>query len=107
MDNDKIYRQCGDGWKSLIDPLIQRCYVVGATVDQIKEKYGTLRFYYTPPNAGWDDKLEKLVDDAEYASARMCEMCGAEGKLLVNKRGSWLKTLCPGCALDLGYKDKS
>jgi hypothetical protein len=102
VDNN-VLRECGDGWKSLIDPLIQKCNERGATVLQIKEKYGTLRFYYAPSI----DELEKMVEDAEDASARTCEMCGAEGRLMVNKRGSWLKTVCPGCAIEFGYKVRS
>lgn len=54
---------------------------------QIKEKFGTLRFYVE----GWDTKSQAFVEFAEYHSARICETCGAPGK---TRSGRWLKTLC-------------
>ena len=45
--------------------------------DQVKEKFGTLRFYYT----GGDDRIDGMVRMAESMSAVTCETCGAPGKL--------------------------
>lgn len=54
---------------------------------QVKEKFGTLRFYYT----GGDDIISGMVLMAECLSSVMCETCGNAGKL----RGSgWLYTAC-------------
>lgn len=102
MDNDQVFKQCGDGWASLIDPLIARCNEMGVTVDQIKEKYGSLRFYVSGP---WDDQLQEMIDKAEDASAQICEICGKPGILM--QRHGWLKTLCAEDSLDLGYKDRA
>jgi hypothetical protein len=57
------------------------------TVDQVKEKFGSLRFYYT----GGDDVVDGMVRMAESMSAVMCEQCGAPGKL---QGKGWLKTRC-------------
>lgn len=57
------------------------------TVDQVKEKFGTLRFYYT----GGDDYISGLVSMAESMSGCTCEECGAPGKRL---GGGWVTTLC-------------
>lgn len=54
---------------------------------QVKEKFGTLRFYYR----GGDDYIDGLVSMAESWSAVSCEECGAPGTQ--NSQG-WIKTLC-------------
>lgn len=55
--------------------------------DQVKEKFGTLRFYYH----GGDSKVDGMVRMAESMSAVSCETCGSPGKL---RSGGWLQTLC-------------
>jgi hypothetical protein len=65
------------------------------TVDQIKEKFGGLRFYYT----GGDSAIDGMVTMAESWAAHTCETCGSSG---VNRsiRG-WLTTLC-----DVHYNER-
>lgn len=54
---------------------------------QIKEKFGTLSFYYN----GGDDYIRGLVSMAEGFSSRTCENCGNPGR----RRGTgWLYTAC-------------
>ena len=60
------------------------------SVFQIKEKYGTLRFYVSAA----DDTIFQWIHEAERKSASVCEMCGADGKLCGS---SWLHTLCESC----------
>lgn len=43
---------------------------------------------------GGNDETRALIMEAWHASAHMCEECGAEGRLLVD-RGGWGRTLCP------------
>jgi len=72
----------------MTDPLqIVPAEVVQVTVDQIKEKFGTLRFYYT----GGDDYIDGLVSMAEAMSSVTCESCGNPGK---STGGGWIRTLC-------------
>ena len=54
---------------------------------QVKEKFGTLRFYYY----GGDDQVDGIERMAESMSAVMCETCGAPGK---TRNGGWIQTLC-------------
>ena len=54
---------------------------------QVKEKFGTLRFYYQ----GGDDAIRAMVNMAESMSARTCEKCGAPGKV---RQGGWIHTYC-------------
>jgi hypothetical protein len=103
-DNDQIFRECGPGWKNLIDPLIDKANELGVTVDQVKEKNAGLRFYYTPGDTD-DTALADMVDDAELASFTTCEMCGMPGITL--KRAGWYKTLCKIHAIEFGYKEKA
>lgn len=56
-------------------------------VEQIKEKFGGLRFYYS----GGDDTVDGMVRMAESWAARHCEFCGKPGK---SRNSSWIKTLC-------------
>jgi hypothetical protein len=65
-----------------IPPVVQQ-----VQAHQIKEKFGGLRFYY----GGGDSDIYAMVRMAEYMSFRMCEACGAPGKL---RGGGWISTLC-------------
>lgn len=110
MSSERVFRECGDGWKDLIDPLEAEVERLGGQVDQIKEKFGTLRFYYSEPVTEFEernenawDNLEMMVAAAETASRSTCEMCGKPGVTRVNSRGSWLKPLCDEDGLSLGY----
>jgi len=47
------------------------------TLDQVKEKFGTLRFYYS----GGDDYVRGMVNMSESMSAVTCETCGNAGEL--------------------------
>ena len=61
-----------------------------AKFDQVKEKYGGLRMYFS----GGDDYVAGLVSMAEAMSYKICEVCGNKGEC--NKSG-WFTTLCEGC----------
>ncbi len=109
----------GDGWYNIIDKL---CACIQNHIDwrqkqrasllennphnvsipdeiqqvvavQIKEKFGTLRFYYD----GGDEYIRGLVSMAEVISEITCETCGSPGKL---REGGWLRTLCDTHAID-------
>jgi hypothetical protein len=56
-------------------------------VEQIKEKFGGLRFYYQ----GGDDEVSGMVRMAEAWADVACEECGAFGK---RRSGGWIRTLC-------------
>ena len=61
--------------------------VVQVIADQIKEKFGTLRFYYS----GGDDFIRGIVSMAESMSSVTCEECGNLGEC---SSGGWIRTLC-------------
>lgn len=60
------------------------------TLDQVKEKFGTLRFYYT----GGDDEISGMVSMAESMSGVTCESCGNPGEC---RGGGWVHTYCKSC----------
>jgi hypothetical protein len=60
------------------------------TLDQVKEKFGTLRFYYT----GGDEYISGMVTMAEAMSGTTCESCGNPGE---RTGGGWIKTVCEPC----------
>ena len=60
------------------------------TLDQVKEKFGTLRFYYT----GGDDEISGMVRMAESMSGVTCEGCGNLGE---RRGGGWVHTYCTPC----------
>ena len=68
----------------------------GFEVVQVKEKYGTLRFYTggTTPSREVDDKIQEYVSFAEMLSECICETCGKPGSL---RPMGWYKTLCYDC----------
>ena len=56
-------------------------------VEQIKEKFGGLRFYYQ----GGDDHIHGMTRMAELWAGSVCEECGKPGK---RRSGGWIRTLC-------------
>lgn len=56
-------------------------------VEQIKEKFGGLRFYHQ----GGDDYIYGMVRMAEAWADHSCEECGKPGE---RRDGGWIKTLC-------------
>ena len=91
--------ECGDGWFNILDQLMGNIQhhidwknkkeevVAQVTLDQVKEKFGTLRFYYT----GGDDVIDGMVRMAESMSGVTCEECSNPGKRI---GGGWVTTLC-------------
>lgn len=90
--------EIGSGWYSLVEnlvdtidryqrPLVRNGKAEFIHIEQIKEKFGGLRFYYS----GGDEYVAGAVDFAERLSYSLCQDCGAPGLL---RSGSWLRTLC-------------
>lgn len=90
---------CGDGWYTLLDELMgniqhhidwkekQGNPIDQVVLDQVKEKFGGLRFYYT----GGDDYISGMVSLAESLSMHTCDTCGGIGTRGGN---GWISTKC-------------
>lgn len=100
--------ECGDGWLRLIDKLcgdITQYYIDNNNdkdavvipecfyVVQVKEKYGSLRFYVSCAS----DKVFDLIHKAEGDSYYICEECGRRGKRFYRDMLPWVRTLCDKC----------
>ena len=102
----------GDGWYNIIDGLCDQIeshlnYIkrqnkyrkedgreeiefVQVEATQVKEKFGTLRFYINYS----DDFIDGLISMAEMISSTTCESCGNIGK---QNNDGWIRTLCDPC----------
>lgn len=91
----------GLGWYGIICELSQKLenLIVAMPDDvrgeykaaQVKEKFGTLRFYMTAETP----EMSAVIREAEAASARTCEECGQEGKV---RNSGWIRVLCDTCS---------
>jgi hypothetical protein len=103
--------ECGDGWNQIIYDLSAAVEASARRegldpdsdqwplVQQVKEKYGGLRFYL------WNaiDEMGKLVEEAERRSLKTCEECGQAGRV---RDGSWVRTLCDRCERERAKPDQ-
>ena len=126
---NNMYQQFGceidDGWFSLLNSLCEEIMQVyhnhacqpNIVVDQVKEKYGTLRFYYhfrsrqdnahTPHtladlnfklstnNISMHKEIANIIRKRENESLTVCEKCGARGVLRTEQL--WIYVLCDDC----------
>jgi hypothetical protein len=96
---DGVYPfQCGGGWYRLIYDLASQLATqeppeADVHVNQVKEKFGGLRFYTRSvlSTAG-----QQAIEEAEARSFMICEACGAPGTL--QSREGWFRTRCPAHA---------
>lgn len=94
--------ECDDGWFDLIYQLSKDIVEKSKNkiqAIQVKEKFGGLRFYYqwiTEDNTSlkFHREIEKLIEEAENKSYKICEICGNPGE--PNENG-WISTLCEKC----------
>lgn len=113
----------GDGWYQLLRDMcaeITSAYEAEGTpvdivVDQVKEKFGTLRFYYHhegqdikihaldslstgvslrfwPGASELQKEVARIIAAYEEKSGHICEVCGQPGSLRTDL--SWMLTLC-------------
>lgn len=112
----KILRRIPDGWGRWIShdagwySIVVACDQRLATIDpdyvvhQIKEKFGTLRYYCAPRGESTTEvfgAFDAITAEAERVSAITCERCGELGVL--HEIHCLVKTLCDCCADTLGY----
>lgn len=90
----RCWCDCPPGWESLVHDLSVKleAYATehnpGLVVDQVKTKFGGLRYYVSP----YDPKADDLIREAEEKSFTMCEECGEPG---TRAGRGWVVTACP------------
>lgn len=113
--------ECGEGWYGII---LRGCLKLQRLIakkkelypdktftvefEQIKEKYGTLRWYYTAQtDSSYDksfyDAVDEIINEAEAESFYTCEQCGSERAWVAFD--SWLRTECSVCKGYTPYAD--
>ena len=89
-----------EGWKVAfgdlmleeLDEAIKEEGLEGAfVVEQVKEKFGGLRFYTSPVN----EKIDRIIDDYSYLSHNICIECGRPDVPTLNL--SWISPFCEDC----------
>jgi len=100
--NDTFCFSCDDGWYYLLDMAFLKIKKADSNkefrINQIKEKFGALRLYGHSEN----EKVHKIIANAENTSSYICEVCGKDANLCVSS-GFWYKSLCPICRKKLKY----
>lgn len=83
--------ECGDGWFQLIKELSEKLEPLDVVAQQVKEKFGGLRFYV---EYGTDEVFD-IIEEFEDRSFHVCEACGQPGVLRTDRH--WYATLCDEC----------
>jgi hypothetical protein len=84
------------GWVALIAECDRRLLETDPDyrVEQIKEKFGGLRYYTSSSDGDWRE-LAKVTDFFERMSLYVCDTCGTT--LDVSTEGTWVRTMCKSC----------
>ena len=82
-DSIQSYIDMNNKWNTIKIPQV--------VADQVKEKFGTLNFYYQ----GGNDQIDGMVSLAEIMSANTCEFCGSTEN--VGRTNGWIYTICKDC----------
>lgn len=104
----------GDGWFDLINEVSEKLEAINNTkilpkygasecivATQVKQKFGTLRFYTNSIPEEFYEEANDAIVVAENKSDVTCEVCGARGT--VGGKG-WIECLCGPCRKAMNAK---
>ena len=98
---------CGDGWFQLLWNLGLHLEAVSpeSVAVQVKEKFGTLRFY----THGTTELGYLVTSLAEHLSHKVCETCGMQGTIVGPEEpgGYWIINACEPCRAQLKGRRKA
>lgn len=88
---EEVLSHVGKGWHPIVESLIEDLFNLGwdGRLEQIKEKFGGLRFYI----GRGSEEIYNRINKAEDESLRTCDKCGLPGTTSF-WGGSWILTLC-------------
>jgi len=94
------------GWRPMVIELNEKLRAIDPSyrIDQIKEKFGGLRYYVAfCDDCSLDDakKMNDLIEQAEENSYEVCQTCGAAGRMRVTK--GYLHAECDACLESFGF----
>lgn len=110
--NDNEYMRYIDlpvGWQKVFEGMIEKIELICKLTNikiyilQVKEKFGSLRFYYNLDVGDvkdqfskeadvWCDTISDITSCAEYATEYICETCGDYGRIYTDI--GWHRCLC-------------
>lgn len=92
------YVECPDGWYDIIEEAVEKLakFENCVHIEQIKEKFGTLRIYVSYPydyddevSEKWNkerqktyDFVDSIITEAEFKAARTCVTCTKEVQII-------------------------
>ncbi len=92
--------ECGDGWYGIINHCckmlqydVDKNKKIQVTAAQVKEKFGSLRFYID----GGSEKSYDIIDFFESLSFIICEACGSSNATTEISSTGWVRTRCKNC----------
>lgn len=93
-----FFVQCDDGWLELVRACHEELVRLDPeyTVLQVKEKFGSLRYYYATTHEPSDARataMRDIVTKYEALSSTVCESCGSHGATNTRHDG-WWRTTC-------------
>lgn len=110
---------CDSGWDWILEDLDSKISYIDPNyqIHQIKEKFGTLRFYCSSVKGSVADSIiMDLTRVAEELSAKTCERCGnssahsntklgfkIDSTVGLRVNGGWYQTLCKTCGDKEGF----
>ena len=113
LDSDVlVMSEIPEGWIDLVDNLCADLNnlmeemdpenITNLVVLQVKEKFGSLRFYYhiDTENNSLYQRLKEAIHKAEVTSQTVCQFTGQHGELCMHNR--WLMVLCEDKRIELG-----
>lgn len=93
--------ETSEGWHWLLAATAEWIREIGVPpgfkTDQVKQKFGTLRFYWHADAAENGaaqvnrTQVSNIIRTAEWVSGAVCEVCGAPGSI---RPAGWIRTLC-------------
>lgn len=99
--------EMGNGWKPIAMKVVNAIQEYNDNspedsviyIDQVKEKFATMRIYVTYDNVPKDvvDKIENLIREAEVEASETCEECGTKENVGMRVNG-WYTVMCEDCA---------
>lgn len=99
---------CGDGWYQIIYNLSKELEKLDVIATQVKEKWGSLRFYINYGDNFSEENINKaydLIEEAEAKSSTTCEITGKPGK--IRNINGWFRCLSDEMyALELSNKNQ-
>lgn len=107
MNNKQWIEQAPKGWMNIILKADEMLSFIDPEykIDQIKEKFGGLRYYFSTTKSGVEREIMYIITRfAQGRSFDICMDCGKYGEL---RHKPYVVTLCDACNEEQEKRDKA